>query len=406
MPRPSTVEVLRPGESRVEAPCAHYPACGGCRFQDLAYDVQVADQGAVGRRLVPAARRARRRCRSSRSSAAIASSATATRWSTRSRRRTDGPTLGLHRAGRWDEVLEIEQCLADDRHRQRDPQPPAPTGHARRSSSPTTRRRTRDTSGIVVVREGRNTGQALVQLVTARGERFDRERLIEVLTEIPAVRSIHWSENHGRRRGDEPADRAPLGRGRDRGGDRRAALPRAAERVPADEHRDGGAAVRDRPRVRRHSTGGETVYDLYCGIGTIGLSLAATALTVWGIEISEESVACAIENQELNAIGNTAFFAGNVGEVLRELRDRAGDPDVVVVDPPRAGLAGKALQAPRRARRAAHRLRLVQPDDARRRPEAPRRGLRLPARPRAAGRHVPAHAARRVRRAARALISH
>jgi len=91
-------------------------------------------------------------------------------------------------------------------------------------------------------------------------------------------------------------------------------------------------------------TGGETVYDLYCGIGTIGLSLASSALTVWGIEISEESVACAIENQELNSIGNAAFFAGNVGEVLQELRDRAGDPDVVVVDPPRAGLAGKALR--------------------------------------------------------------
>src|SRR4029078_4874659 len=91
-------------------------------------------------------------------------------------------------------------------------------------------------------------------------------------------------------------------------------------------------------------TGGETVYDLYCGIGTIGLSLARDAMTVWGVEISEESVACAIENDELNAIGNVAFFAGNVGEVLRELRDRAGDPDVVVVDPPRAGLAGKALR--------------------------------------------------------------
>jgi 23S rRNA (uracil1939-C5)-methyltransferase len=65
---------------------------------------------------------------------------------------------------------------------------------------------------------------------------------------------------------------------------------------------------------------------------------------VWGVEISEESVACATENAELNAIGNAAFFAGNVGQVLHELRERAGDPDVVVVDPPRAGLAGKALK--------------------------------------------------------------
>ncbi len=65
---------------------------------------------------------------------------------------------------------------------------------------------------------------------------------------------------------------------------------------------------------------------------------------MWGVEISEESVACAIENAELNGIANAAFFAGEVGEVLNDLRERAGEPDVVVVDPPRAGLAGKALR--------------------------------------------------------------
>jgi 23S rRNA (uracil1939-C5)-methyltransferase len=100
-------------------------------------------------------------------------------------------------------------------------------------------------------------------------------------------------------------------------------------------------------------TGNETVYDLYCGIGTIGLTLARDALTVWGIEHSEESIACAVENAQLNAVANAAFFAGDVARDLDELRDRAGPPDVVVVDPPRAGLAGKAvrrvgeLQAPR-----------------------------------------------------------
>jgi 23S rRNA (uracil1939-C5)-methyltransferase len=86
------------------------------------------------------------------------------------------------------------------------------------------------------------------------------------------------------------------------------------------------------------------VYDLYCGIGTIGLVLAGDALTVWGIEVSEESVACALENAELNGIGNAAFFAGNVGQSLEDLHARSGDPDVVIVDPPRAGLAGKALR--------------------------------------------------------------
>jgi 23S rRNA (uracil1939-C5)-methyltransferase len=91
-------------------------------------------------------------------------------------------------------------------------------------------------------------------------------------------------------------------------------------------------------------TGNETVWDLYCGIGTIGLSLAGDALTVWGIEVSEESVACALENAELNGITNAAFLAGSVGQVVEDLLERSGAPDVVVVDPPRAGLAGKALR--------------------------------------------------------------
>jgi len=195
----------------------------------------------------------------------------------------------------------------------------------------------------LVVREGRNTGQALVQLVTARGERFDRERLIEVLTEFPEVRSIHWSVNRGVAEvtnlptellwGDEAIEEQ-IGELRFR------VRPNAFLQTNTEMAAQLYALAREFAGL----TGGETVYDLYCGIGTIGLSLAASALTVWGIEISEESVACAIENTELNGIGNAAFYAGNVGEVLEELRSRAGDPDVVVVDPPRAGLAGKALR--------------------------------------------------------------
>ena len=53
---------------------------------------------------------------------------------------------------------------------------------------------------------------------------------------------------------------------------------------------------------------------------------------------------CAIENAELNGIENARFFAGNVGQSLEELVAEAGEPDVVVVDPPRAGLAGKSLR--------------------------------------------------------------
>jgi 23S rRNA (uracil1939-C5)-methyltransferase len=335
-----TTEVLSRGPQRVDAPCVHYPACGGCRFQDLAYDAQLAAKeqwvadslqrlaGLTDPPLEPII-------------------GAASQFGYRNKMEysfttTDGPTLGLHRAGRWDEVLEIEKCwLTSDlgnaiRNRMRE--------WAREEKLDAYDQATQE--GYLrhlVVREGRNTGQALVQLVTARGERFDRERLIEVLTEFPEVKSIHWSVNHG------PAEVTNLPTellwGEDAieeeiGGLRFRVRPNAFLQTNTEMAERLYAIARDLAALE----GGETVYDLYCGIGTIGLSMAASTMTVWGIEISEESVACAIENQELNAIGNTAFFAGNVGEVLAELRERAGDPDVVVVDPPRAGLAGKALR--------------------------------------------------------------
>jgi 23S rRNA (uracil1939-C5)-methyltransferase len=334
-------EVLVPGTDRVAPPCAHYPACGGCRFQDLAYGAQL---DAKARWVADSLQRL----------AGLAEpplepiEGAASQFGYRNKMEysftqlDDGPTLGFHKAGRWDEVLEIEKCwLTSDlgnaiRNTVRE--------WAREEQLQAYDQETQD--GYLrhlVVREGRNTGQALVQLVTARGERFDRERLIEVLTQFPEVRSIHWSINRG------VAEVTNLPTELLWGDD-------------AIEERIGGLSFRVRPNAFLQTNtemaerlyaiarefaqlqGNETVYDLYCGIGTIGLSMAANALTVWGIEISEESVACAIENQELNAIGNAAFFAGNVGEVLRDLRDRAGDPDVVVVDPPRAGLAGKALK--------------------------------------------------------------
>jgi 23S rRNA (uracil1939-C5)-methyltransferase len=334
-------EVLIAGPERVEAPCAHYPACGGCRFQDLAYDTQVATkeqwvrdslQRLAGLEapplepIVPAASQFHYRNKMEYSFTQL----------------EDGPTLGLHKAGRWDEVLEIEKCwLTTDvgnaiRNRVRE--------WAREEKLAAYDQETHE--GYLrhlLVREGRNTGQVLIQLVTSRGERFDRERLIEVLTEFPEVRSIHWSVN----RGVAEVTNLPteLLWGEDAIEEEIDGLRfRVRPNAFLQTNTEMAAKLYGIAREFAALSGGETVYDLYCGIGTIGLSMAAKALTVWGIEISEESVACAIENQELNGIGNAAFFAGNVGEVLADLRDRAGDPDVVVVDPPRAGLAGKALR--------------------------------------------------------------
>jgi 23S rRNA (uracil1939-C5)-methyltransferase len=333
--------VLDPSEQRVDAPCTHFPACGGCRFQDLAYDSQVAQKEAQVRNalvrlggfrepslepILPAASQFHYRNK-------LEYSFTQT---------DQGVGLGFHRAGRWDEVLDIGRCWLTTelgngiRHavrewaREERLEPydqGTQTGYLRH----------------LVVRQGRNTRQALVQLVTAPGERFDTGYLCDVLRRFPEVRSIHWAVN------DSPAEVTNLPTALLWGDD-------------AIEEELGGLRFRIRPNAFLQTntemaerlyalarelaglTGSETVYDLYCGTGTIGLTLARDALTVWGVEISEESVACAIENAELNGIGNAAFFAGNVGQALEELRERAGPPDVVVVDPPRAGLAGKALR--------------------------------------------------------------
>ena len=91
-------------------------------------------------------------------------------------------------------------------------------------------------------------------------------------------------------------------------------------------------------------SGFERVYDLYCGIGTIGLLIAPRVAEVWGLEIVEDAVADAIANARLNEIDNARFFAGDVRLALRELVASAGRPDVLVVDPPRAGLSQKIVR--------------------------------------------------------------
>jgi 23S rRNA (uracil1939-C5)-methyltransferase len=99
--------------------------------------------------------------------------------------------------------------------------------------------------------------------------------------------------------------------------------------------------------------GWERVFDIYCGIGTIALTLAPRAGEVWGVEVIERAVADAISSAARNEITNARFFAGDARRALPELLERAGRPDVLVLDPPRAGLSKSVVRrvveaAPRR----------------------------------------------------------
>ncbi|MCI5698634.1 MAG: 23S rRNA (uracil(1939)-C(5))-methyltransferase RlmD [Clostridiales bacterium] len=85
---------------------------------------------------------------------------------------------------------------------------------------------------------------------------------------------------------------------------------------------------------------GKTVFDLYCGTGTISQIIARRAKNVVGVELVEEAVEAARENAEINGITNCEFIAGDVYKVLA---DYDGVPDVIVVDPPRMGMSEKAV---------------------------------------------------------------
>ena len=240
----------RPGPERVDAPCVHYPACGGCRFQDLAYEAQIAAKEqqvrealrriggladpplepiAPGGRGLPLPQQAR-----------VLVRADAGRG--RARLPQGGP-LGRgarHRA-----------LLAHDRPRERRATRGARLGPRGGATRLRPGRRSTGYLRHLVVREGRNSGQALVQLVTAPGELTSaRESFVEALRRFPEVRSIHWSVN------DRPAEVTNLPTRLLWGEDAieeellRPALPRPPERLPADEHRDGRAALPARARVR------------------------------------------------------------------------------------------------------------------------------------------------------------
>ncbi len=97
--------------------------------------------------------------------------------------------------------------------------------------------------------------------------------------------------------------------------------------------------------VRSAAGSGDTAWDLYCGIGAIGIYIADGFNTVLGVEFDEAAVELARRNAQLNGIASAKFVAGDVKKVLWELRESGSPrPDVVVVDPPRAGVPKKAIE--------------------------------------------------------------
>ena len=254
----------------------------------------------------------------------------------------DELVLGFHRPGRWNEIDDVSEDLLASR-RVDEVRERVKAWCRDEGLSPWDRR---DGSGFLrnlVVREGRRTGLLQARIVTSAGDFRAAE-----LAEVAGADSFLWTRTGG------VAETTRDGETRQLVGPVKIAeeLDALGARLRFEVSPEAFFQVNTEMAERLYGsaaelaglTGRERVFDLFSGIGTIGLALATAAGEVWGVEVVERAVADAEGNARLNAIDNARFFAGDVRTSLRPLVEQAGRPDVVVVDPPRAGLSAKIVR--------------------------------------------------------------
>lgn len=338
------VDVLVPSPDRVPAECPYIPRCGGCRLQHVRYEATLeAKRGQVREHLArighlhdvdvrPAVAAVRTRGYRNKMeySASVGPGG--------------GMVLGFHRRGRWDEVVDVRAC-----------QLATPRGDAVRE---TVRAWAGDVGAVpydqraqtgwlrhVVVREGVRTDQILVTVVTAPGG----EDLVDALAgplraAHPEVVGVLHGVNDGMA---ETTQGLPtrVAWGADRFEEIVAGV-RLTLSAPSFFQTNTGmtdvlyAHVADAAGL----DGSQTVYDLFCGVGSIGLAMGPRAARIVGIEIVPEAVDDARANAAANGITNYEAHCGDVGRVMTEGRGTLPACDVAIVDPPRAGLDGRAIR--------------------------------------------------------------
>jgi 23S rRNA (uracil1939-C5)-methyltransferase len=251
--------------------------------------------------------------------------------------------LGLHRRGRWDAIVDLDVCFL---------QSPLAVAlireiraFVRAHAIPCYDQRTHE--GFLrhlVIRQGKATGDVLVGIVSAPGNFPDGPALAETLVaEHPEITGVVWVTNASRGDAVQVTGMHVL-----------AGRPYLFERLRDLTFKIGlltffqtntAQAERMIDVVRDYAglRGQEAVVDLYCGIGTFALALADRARSVVGIELDATSVEAAKENATLNHRQNVTFHVAPASQLLSSLAP-GPSPNLVVLDPPRAG-AGAAVMA-------------------------------------------------------------
>ncbi len=246
---------------------------------------------------------------------------------------------GFHAPGRWEEIVEVTDCmLASEKGNQAREE--VVSWCRAQGLEPYDRRSNEGFLRNLVVREGRRSGEIQVRLVTAPGK-FDEEGLAQATATANGLLWTKLASVAETTAGGETALLAGVERLEEQLGNLSVSISAEAFFQTNTEmaERLYGLALE-----YAELKGFERLYDLYCGIGTIGLLMAPRVAELWGLEIVEDAIADAIANARRNEIDNAHFFAGDVRVALRELVEKAGKPDVLVVDPPRAGLSQKVVR--------------------------------------------------------------
>lgn len=322
-------ELLEPSEQRIPDTCVHGgESCPGAAWQGLPYELQLEHKAEQVREaverlggfegvpiepIVPAAEQ----------------------WRYRNKLEYSfglGPdgrvALGFHPRGRWDQVVDVEDChLASN------------ANNAARNAVRAWAREAgvgavagRDESGALrnlVVREGRRTGQIQTRLVTSPTPIPEPPVDLHTVVEPPSGGTDGPTGVLGEEHLREHLCGLEL-----------EVSPGAFLQTNTETAELLYAVANEYAGL----TGKERLYDLYCGIGTIGLSMAADCSEVWGIESVPQAVADAERNAELNGIGNARFRTADARLGIRPLVEESGKPDVAIVDPPRAGLSPKIVR--------------------------------------------------------------
>lgn len=334
------VAVVAPSADRVSPRCPHFGPCGGCAWQHVAYPAQARAKEAIVRESLEHL-------------GGIADVdvrpvvAADDPWYYRNKMEfsfhPDG-TLGLHHRGDWNRIEPVEVCYLQSAESVAIVR--AVRAFARVRGLPAYDPITHQ--GFLrslIIREGRRTGDRLVGLITGPGPFGEAEAFVAAVRgAVPEVSGIVRGIAAG------TSDGAPLTRvevldGRDYLEEVVAGLRfRIGPDTFFQTNTEQASRMVDYVVDQARPQPGRVIFDLYCGVGTFSLALARAGARVTGVEMASSSVEAARANAALNALEGVRFVAGDVRVVLPRLVLEAGTPDVLVLDPPRAGAGARVVR--------------------------------------------------------------